>query len=144
MARIGDEPQRITNLLLIEFAERSLLLHSAVHFVRFGGAGSAAEMTNKTGLAATYILDLPACNQAERRTVQNLFDGLAEQVAAAEGGQADEFAAGEQIAMAARAKKLRPPPQGEMSHMRRRAVGAKIAIRMLAKFATTSLRPVSR
>ena len=44
--------------------------------------------------------------------------------------------------LGARAKKQRPPPQGEMSHISRRAVGAMMASRMLAKLPTTSLRPV--
>ena len=70
---------------------------------------------------------------------------LLEQVAAAESVQADELAAREQVAVGGqRRRKQRPPPQGEMSHISRRAVGATIASRMLAKLPTISLRPVSR
>ena len=49
---------------------------------------------------------------------------------------------GNRSPLGARAKKHRPPPQGEMSHISRRAAGATIASRMLAKLPTTSLRPV--
>ena len=44
--------------------------------------------------------------------------------------------------LGARAKKQRPPPQGEMSHISRRAAGATMASRMLAKLPTISFRPV--
>ena len=49
---------------------------------------------------------------------------------------------GNRSPLGATAKKQRPPPQGEMSHISRRAVGATIASRMLAKLPTTSRRPV--
>ena len=49
---------------------------------------------------------------------------------------------GNRSPLGARAKKHRPPPQGEMSHISRRAVGARMASRMLAKLPTISLRPV--
>ena len=43
---------------------------------------------------------------------------------------------------AATAKKHLPPPHGEMSHMRRLALGAIMPKRILAKFATINFLPV--
>lgn len=99
MASIGDQPQGITYLLLVEPAESSLLLHAAIHFMRFSRAGRAAEMADRTVVAAGHVLDLAAGDQAESQTVRDLLDRLAEQVAAVEDGQADEFAAREEIAV---------------------------------------------
>ena len=50
---------------------------------------------------------------------------------------------GKRSPFGARATKHLPPPQGEISHIRRRAVGARMERRIFEKLATGSLLPVS-
>ena len=102
---VGDQAQRVSHLFFVKVAERALLRHAAVHFMRFRRTGGAAKMTDDACVAARDVFDLAADHPLKRRAFDNVLDRLAKNIAAVEGGDADEFAAREQVAAGSEGEK---------------------------------------
>ena len=82
MASVGDEPQRIPDLLLVKMAERTFLPHAAIHFVRFSRARGAAEMPNEANVAPLNVFDFRP-GQGEETSAASAGGNIAHQPAGA-------------------------------------------------------------
>ena len=97
---VGDQAQRIVDLFLVEVAEGSGTVHAAVHLVRLGRAGRAAEVTYCAVAAGAELVHVAADDAAEGRRGQRSFNtAIGEQMAAVEVRQTDEFAAWIEVAV---------------------------------------------
>lgn len=125
---VGDQAHGITDLCLVELTESVIYPCRRSHFVRFGRAWRTAEMTDGTVVAA------PTCRLSRAVTLRKASDLSApahqpppasSRLPPLKRGKPMNFTARVKIAHhSCQRKKARPPPHGEMSHIKRRAVGA--------------------
>src|SRR5665647_684810 len=105
---IGDETQGVPGLLFVQLAEGAGPLHRTVHLVRLSRAGRTAEVAHRATRAGFDVLYAPSRDGRERRPLQNLVDVIDEEITAVELGDADELAAGEQVAARADGEEAAP------------------------------------
>lgn len=105
---VGDDPKSISHLLFVEFAERSGMIHAAVHFIGFGRAGRSAEVSDGAPPARLYVLDLAAGHDAELFRFEHLGDIVSKYVSGPEVIQAYEFTARKHVAVGGQRKEAPP------------------------------------
>ena len=110
--------------------------------MRLSRAGRAAEVADRATIAGVDVFHFASVTNANGGVFKMLSISSRNRLPPLKAGRPMNSLQGNTSPIGGDRKEGRPPPQGEMSHIRRRACGARIAIRILAKLATTRRRPV--
>ena len=115
---VGDEPERISHLLLVELAECATALYiPVIHRIGLGRARRSAEVLDRACLAGMDFLSLSFGNQSKNVRLQDIVNIVFENISAVEFRNAYEFAARKHVAFCGNRKETASATaRGDVAH----------------------------